>query len=699
MKRNAVPVPRFLPNGTFVQLAFGILLLSSVPAAVLANVSLPTILSDHAVLQKTSKVPIWGKADPGEKVTVHLGDSKEQTRTPASGKWRVNLDLHDKAQGPHELVVEGKNKIVVKDVLVGEVWLCSGQSNMEFTLDKTDHGKEDIASSANPLLRHFKVKGVSSLAPKDDVEGQWVLASPETAGHFTAVGYLFGRKLQQTLQQPVGLINATWGGSPCEAWTSREALNTNASLKDTTDWSFEEEISLPEKVRAFQKQYTAWESKYHRQDNPPANIREYLKPAEESQEWKKVTLPGNFALQGLPDTGAVWLQFKVLIPSEKSGQNVDLILGSIRGFEVVYWNGEKIGETTTAMPYKQTRKYKVDAERVKTGVNVLAMRVFTPDTGAAIEGTTRSFRAGQFSLSGEWMARTEFTFPALSEIGRTACPVQPRNIPGHQFLPSHLYNGMIQPLIPYAIRGVVWYQGEANGDRAWQYRTAFPLMINDWRTRWSQGDFPFYFCQLANYRPKKDAPQESTWAELREAQTSALSLKHTGQAILIDIGEEGDVHPRNKRDAAERLASVALANTYGVKIPFSGPIYQSFAIEKNQVRIRFTQTDGGLVAKPLPASYTPRTLAPETVVPLKRNTPKSELEGFAICGKDRQWKWANARIENDTVVVSSPEVPAPLAVRYAWADNPTCNLYNKAGLPAVPFRTDDFPPLTFHNIF
>jgi sialate O-acetylesterase len=258
---------------------------------------------------------------------------------------------------------------------------------------------------------------------------------------------------------------------------------------------------------------------------------------------------------------------------------------------------------------------------------------------------------------------------------------------------SFLFNGMVRPIIPYAIQGVIWYQGEENTSRAYQYRTAFPLLISDWRKQWNQGDFQFYFCQLPNHRPKASIPGESGWAELREAQSLALKLPNTGQAVTIDIGESGDIHPRNKKDVGERLALIALAKDYGKAIPFSGPVYDSMKVESGKAILSFLHTEGGLAAKPLPEKDLVKYLTNETA-PLVRNSPNSELEGFAICGEERKWVWADAMIQGQNVIVWSDKVPSPVAVRYAWADNPTCNLVNSAGLPASPFRTDDFPPFT-----
>ena len=498
-----------------------------------ADVKLPAIISDHMVLQQTAKVPLWGRADPDEEVTVTLDKQITKTKAANDGKWSVTLNLLKSASGPHEVVIEGRNRLVIKDVVVGEVWLASGQSNMELPLSETLGAGKEIPVSANPMLREFRVGLKTSEELLDDCTGKWVAASPSTSQAFSAVGYYFGQKLNAELNVPVGLINASWGGTPSEAWTSSRAIDT-----------------VPD-----------------------------LKAARETQ-----------------------MQLSHEARSKENG---------------------------------------------------------------LLEGEVKS-------------------------VTNAAASARPQDRAGL------IFNGMINPLIPYAIRGVIWNQGESNVLRAWQYRVAFPLLINDWRAQWRQGDFPFYFCQLANYRPKFATPGESSWAEVREAQTSALKLPHTGQAVLIDIGEGLDMHPRNKKDAGERLARIALAMDYGNKIPFSGPVYESAKVQQGKIRIKFTHTDGGLVAKPLPDTYVVRSFAGETA-PLVRNSPNSELEGFALYGEDGKWFWADAKIEGDSVLVWADQVPKPIAVRFCWADNPNCNLYNASGLPASPFRTDDFPATTLNN--
>jgi sialate O-acetylesterase len=445
----------------------------------------------------------------------------------------------------------------------------------------------------------------------------------------------------------------------------------------------------------FGTQYAAWEKQYGREDKPGADPQAFAAPGIDTKDWKPVTLPGTFAAAGLPDAGAIWIRKTIPVPSPPdvaAGKGIDLFLGQVHDSDDVYWNGKKIGTSTVTAT---NHRYGIRFNLVTPGDGVLAVRIFNPAGGAGIEtpGPER-FEGNHFQLKGEWLAKPEYELPPLDPAAKAALPVKPSVPYDPQNVAAYLFNGMINPVIPYAMRGVIWYQGEGNYNHGFLYRTEFPLLIKDWRARWGRGDFPFYFCQLANnqIRPTKPDGREPL-PELREAQTMTLSVPNTGQAILIDIGDMNNIHPADKMDVGDRLARIALAQTYGQAIPYSGPVYDSMTVEGDKVRIKFQHTDGGLVAKPLPANDP--SVAPDLKpVPLVRNSPDSELEGFAICGADHQWKWATARIDGTTVLVSSPEVPAPVAVRYAWAANPICNLYNGAGLPACPFRTDDFPLLS-----
>jgi sialate O-acetylesterase len=401
----------------------------------------------------------------------------------------------------------------------------------------------------------------------------------------------------------------------------------------------------------------------------------------------------------LPVAGAVWLRKEINLT--KTGATLSLAL-PLDSYESVYWNGQLLKKMTyqdfPGTGYvRRHGVYSIQPGALKAGKNVLAIRFYEPVDPAKFTGVPY---AGTTPLNGNWLAKVEYAFPALDAKIIADAPRPPALAVDPQYVPGAIYNGMVAPVVPYAIKGTIWYQGESNAGRSARYRTDFPLLINDWRKQWNEGDFPFYFCQLANYMGKKNVPGESGWAELREAQSLTLKLPHTGQAVLIDIGESEDIHPRDKQDVGERLALIALAQDYGKSVVFSGPVYDSMKAESGNIilTLSFKHTEGGLVAKPLPATYLVKSQSHETA-PLVRNSPNSELEGFAICGADKQWVWADAKIAGNNVLVWSDKVAAPVAVRYAWSDNPTCNLYNGAGLPASPFRTDDFTPVTVNGKF
>lgn len=674
------------------------LLLLTVPVG--ADVALPAIFSNHMVLQRSAKVPIWGRADPGESVRVSLGDVSSKTRADPSGKWKVEMDLSGvPGPGPFEFVVKGNNELKIQDVLIGEVWLGSGQSNMEMTVKKTANAREDIARSANPMLREFAVRKAFSRNPAESFRGEWVAASPQTTGNFSATGYFFANKLQSELKVPVGVINASWGGTPSESWTSAEALDRVPDLKSACGRIWAAADMYPEQKKTFVERLQAWTAKHGRGDKASADPSVFAGEGISTEGWVSVTLPGPVKASGLPEAGVIWLRKEIDFPSKPLADVLPQL--PIDGFDAVYWNGNLV-KAMTVEDYPGTGyvrrygPYTIPPEKVHEGKNVLAIRLYEP------VGPARFFaepKVGPKSLAGPWMAKAEVEFFPVDSSARDAAPQPPVALSEPQNIPANLFNGMISPLIPYALRGVIWYQGESNGNRAWQYRAAFPLLISDWRKHWGQGDMPFYFCQLANYMEKRSRPVESGWAELREAQSLTLQLPNTGQAVLIDIGESGDVHPRNKKEVGDRLARIALARDYGRgALPYSGPVYDSMKVENGQIVLDFKHTVGGLVARPVPGTCDVRTLSHATQ-PLVRNSPDSPLEGFAICGEDKKWVWANARIEGDRVIVWSDAVPAPVAVRYAWADNPTCNLYNGAGLPASPFRTDDFPPTTLDGKF
>ena len=517
--------PPSLIGGLKPTLRIIIILLLVIAGAAVADIKLPAIIGDNMVLQQGGKVPIWGWADPGEEVTagVSWNNMKWAVKADKDGKWSFRINP-PKAGGPYEMTLTGKNTITIKNILVGEVWVCSGQSNMQMTVQSSNNAQQEIADAGYPKIRLFSVKRTVAETPQSDCEGNWSECSPRTVPDFSAVAYFFGRELHKQLNVPVGLIHTSWGGTPAESWTRREVLEADADFVPIV------------------KRYDDAVAKY------PQAMKEY---EQKLAEWKEAV------------------------------------------------------------------------EKAKA------------------EGKDQPRRPGE-------------------PFG-----------PGNPNAPAGLYNAMIAPLIPYGIQGAIWYQGESNAGRAYQYRTLFPAMIKNWRDDWGQGQFSFLFVQLANFMQTKPEPTESAWAELREAQSMTLALPNTGMVVIIDIGDAVDIHPKNKQDVGKRLALWALADTYGKKLVYSGPIYKSMNVDCSSIILSFNHVGGGLVAK-----------------------GGAELKGFSIAGKDRKFVWADAKIDGDKVIVSSEKVDMPVAVRYAWADNPVCNFYNQEDLPASPFRTDEWPGVT-----
>ncbi len=657
-----------------------------------APLKLPAVFSDHMVLQRGSSVPLWGWAEPGEKIGVQLNGQTASAIADANGRWRLALDLSKQPDGPFDLTITGKTQIVIRDVLIGQVWLCSGQSNMEFPMREALDAPREIAASNNPLIRQFLVDRATALDPQTDLTGRWDEASPATTGRFSAVAYYFARRLQKELGVPIGIINSSYGGTLAEGWISIDAMRTDAELKKLAE-------SQTEAMRQYYADLDAWEAKYNRVDSNNRGYAEgWALPEMDTADWKRVKVPGRLTEMGMPGKGVVWLRRDVELPPAWAGRQLNILLGHPEDLMTVYFNGEPVGRIDHGTSYHLRQNYScwVPAERVHMGRNTIALRLVS-QTGPGgfvdpkpINMVLEHINGGRVPLAGDWLAKTEVAWPPLEEAAIKALVVCP-NFNSRDFAPRNvatvLYNAQINPLVSYRIAGALWYQGEGNTPRGLQYRRILPLLIQDWRSRWGQGDFPFYIVQLPNLYPKQSQPAESHhWTELREAQFLTWQrVPNTGLAVTIELGEADNVHPRDKREVGQRLALIALANTYGRDIEYSGPVYQSMAIEGNKVRIRFTHLGGGLVARALPETYIIKGSQTEKLIP---PNPNSQLQGFAISGTDGKWVWANAAIEGDSVVVHSPAVAVPTAIRYAWADNPTCNLYNQAGLPAVPFRTD-----------
>lgn len=660
------------------------------PALSRADVTLPAIFSEHMVLEKTAKVPIWGKASPGEEVTVKVGDQTANAKAGEDGAWKAVLDLSKSGPGPFVATVKGNNEITIPDVVVGEVWVASGQSNMEWVLANTIDAQKEIASSANPMLRQFRLTKNAVEKPTSEFTGVWEVAGPETSGKFTAVGYYFGKDLQKAINQPVGLIYTNWGGTPSEAWTSPDAIASVPDLQQSLEKQQAYAKEFPGLRAKFTEDFKKWLDENNRADKTTPDIAAFAGEKVAADGWAPVKFPAKLtAADGSPFYGAIWLRREFDLP--KTDKPIRIDVGNVDGFEALYWNGQLVKENTYAtLPGNAVRRtYDIPASAVKEGRNVVAMRIYSPGAQPMVQ---RDFDISGANPAGPTVSKPEYALAAPA--ADKAAPKLPAPAVSPQNTATYLFNGMINPILSYAISGAIWYQGESNAGRSYQYRMAFPLMITDWRKQWGQGDFPFYFVQLANYLAKETAPAESGWAELREAQSMTLKLPNTGQAVIIDAGESDDIHPRNKQVVGERLARIALAKDYGQKdLVYSGPTYQAMKVDGSKVRLSFDHVGGGLVAKELPATYIKKSQTNETA-PLVRNSPSSELEGFAICGDDKKWVWAEAKIDGNEVVVWSDKVPAPVAVRYAWANNPTCNLFNKEGLPASPFRTDDFPGAT-----
>jgi sialate O-acetylesterase len=639
--------------------AVAILLLGWSPEA-RPDLRVARMFGDHMVLQRERPIPVWGQAEAGSRIQARLGGQTAEAVADGEGRWALTLGPLP-AGGPHVLSVQGKTTVEFKDVLVGDVWICSGQSNMEWVVGAAMNAQKEIADARNPLLRHFTVQKKISPVPLSDVEGgAWQECRPETVGGWTAVGYFFGRALQEKLGIPIGLVHTSWGGTVCEAWTSEEALDRLPEFKDRITRLKGDRGRLPTLEAEYTQKTAEWDKMYTEKDE--GTRKNWQDPSVDTSSWKSMTLPTNWENAGLPNLdGVVWFRKEVALPAGWNGKDLSLGLGPVDDNDVTYFNGTQIGATNG---WQVNRTYTVPGKLVKPGQNLITVRV--TDTGGAggIYGKAEQMKlegpGPAIALAGAWKYAVGLDLATL--------PPKPPPPPflGDPNTPTALYNGMIAPVLPYAIKGAIWYQGESNVGRAKEYQALFPAMIRDWRSRWGVGEFPFLFVQLANFLPAKAEPGESAWAELREAQELTLATPNTGQAVIIDIGDAADIHPRDKQDVGKRLAAWALGTTYGGKEEISGPLYKSMSIEENRVRISFSHVGSGLIAK-----------------------GGGPLRTFAIAGSDHKWVWANAKIDGETVVVSSDQVTRPVAVRYAWADNPEgCNLTNKEGFPASPFRTD-----------
>ncbi|QCR23907.1 sialate O-acetylesterase [Pontibacter sp. SGAir0037] len=624
------------------------------------QIKLPQLISDGMVLQRNTKTKVWGWASPGEKVAVAFKGKTYRTTTGQNGKWSVTLPATP-AGGPYMIDIKGSNQLTIKDVLVGDVYLCSGQSNMvhQMALHNITYA-HDIATADFPQIRHFAVPTATNLkGPAAELPGgSWKTANPQDVNNFSAVAYFFARKLYKQYQVPIGLINASVGGTPIEAWMSEEGLQSFDAVLFTVNRNRDTSYVNPI-VRRSAAIANANQQKPEQDKGLTGEVKWY-ESAYEPKGWRNINIPGYWEDQGIRDLdGVVWYRREIDIPASMTGVPAKVHLGRIVDADYLYINGKQVGQTGYQYPQ---RRYSIPEGVLKPGKNTFVVRVlntngkggFIPDKPYFVEANGQTV-----DLKGTWQYKVGEAYrPATGNPGGL----------NFQNQPTALYNAMVAPAIHYSIKGILWYQGESNAGNPQAYKKLLPALISDWRSKWQQADLPFLYVQLPNFMEVNYLPSESNWALMREAALQTLSVPNTAMAVTIELGEWNDIHPDNKKDVGERLALAAQKLIYGdKKVVSSGPLYQSSKIEGNKIVVSFTHVGSGLTA-----------------------IDGEELSWFAIAGADKKFVWAKAKIEGDKVVVWSDEVPEPAYVRYAWADNPDgANLYNKEGLPASPFRTDN----------
>ncbi len=635
------------------------LLLAGIEISSSANVRLARIFCSNMVLQQHRENPIWGWADTGEKITIQFGGKTIITKANSTGRWIARLPALDYG-GPFEMTITGSNTILLENILVGEVWFCSGQSNMELSVSNAKNAKNEILSADFPLIRLFTVAKKFAQVPEEDLEsGEWLLCTPENIKEFSAVAYYFGRNLHLDLKVPVGLIQASWGGTVAEGWISERTIENDPDFKERLQElkGFDMKNNEEQKIVATRIIRKEIGSKDMGLKN---GVAVYADPFMTESGWVEIDATKTWEEGGYPYIdGIAWYRLTIDLTETQVKTAGEIHLGNISDSDISWINGVNIGSSDNN---QKERIYSIPPNTLKPGKNVIAIRVEDKGDGGGLFGdpADKYIKTGKshVSICCGWKFKVTEARNNYTEIDAN-------------YFPTMLFNGMINPVIPYGIKGVIWYQGESNVDRAKQYQRIFQDLITDWRNNWNQGNFPFLFVSLANYQKPQKEPAESNWAELREAQTKALALPNTGMALAIDLGEESDIHPKNKQEVGRRLALSALHTGYGKKIVSSGPICQSVRFEGRNAIITFAETDSGLSVK----------------------NKYGYINGFSVAGSDHRFVWAKAFVTGDhTIIVYSDEIENPVAIRYGWANNPNdLNLYNKEGLPAIPFRTDDWP--------
>jgi sialate O-acetylesterase len=619
------------------------------------------LFADHCVLQRGRPVPVWGWAEAGAEVTVSIAGKEATGVADANGRWQATLPTLE-AGGPYELTISGPQSVTISDVLIGEVWICSGQSNMEQGIAIARDPQEEIAAADHPRLRLCWVKHHISIDEEAVTDMSWLTCTPENIakqggwGGFSAAGYFFGRKLLQELDVPIGLVHSSWGGTPAQAWISSEGL---APLND-----FADSLAALTEIRKaggeddYAQRLAAWWAK-----TDPGSAGNFHESATDTADWKSMDLPGNWESKGLEGVdGVVWFRRSVDIPAAWDGKDLVLNLAKIDDQDTTWIDGKQVGAMQS---WNQSRSYRIAAGSVPSGQHVIAIRVLDTGGGGGVYGDASEMSIAPvdakdqaISLAGAWTYKATVTDPQLV---RSA----PRKLGDNPNYPTVLSNGMIEPLVPLAVAGAIWYQGESNAGNAVQYRSLLPTLIADWRRRFANDNLFFGIVQLASFLPRVEDPVQDGWAALREAQSiTANNDPLASLAVAIDIGDAADIHPKNKQDVGLRLALGALKGHYGLDLVASGPAYEAMKVEGTAVRLEFTDADG--------------------LTTSDNEAPKA----FALSGPDGVWHHAAATIDGTTIVLTADGVSEPRAVRYAWANNPAVNLTNGAGLPAVPFRSD-----------
>ncbi len=625
-----------------------------------AQVALPQIIRDSMILQRNAKIKIWGWASNGEKVSVKFNGKRRNTVATANGEWEVEFPKMN-AGGPYSMDITGTNTIVLNQILIGDVWLCAGQSNMVHQLNIHDVTYADVIETANYSdIRHFKIPTQTELSePQKDFEGgSWRYAVTEEIRPFSAVAYFFAKKIYDKYKVPIGLINASVGGTPIEAWTSEDGFKNFPQILKTIEKN---------KDFAAVKDQLARNANAENAKSEKTTDKGLIGPTKwydrdfEPQNWRRINIPGYWEDQGIKEmNGVVWYRREIDIPAAMAEKKARVFLGRIVDADKLYINGIEVGHTTYQYPQ---RRYEVPMDVLKKGTNIFVVKVTNySGKGGFVPDKPYYIFTGKdtVDLKGYWQYKVGDVFePPTAETSR-ADKINPQN------QPTSLYNAMVAPLTNLALKGILWYQGESNAGHPDAYADLLPALIQNWRSKFNNDQLPFIYAQLPNFMGVSYLPSESNWAELRESQLKALSFPNTAMTVNIDLGEWNDIHPDNKKDVGDRMALAAFHLAYGEDLVYSGPIYREHRIKDNKVIISFSHIGSGLVTK-------------------DGNAPSQ----FAIAGEDKKFRWAKAKIDGDQVIVWNDEIPNPKYVRYAWADNPdNPNLYNQEGLPASPFRTE-----------